>query len=113
MNSVIHLALVFLFLIGVLVIDLAVLLGHNFPMLFAIPVLYVGLSRSPGLTVAVAALALGLYLVSVRLEPHPSPTWPLGFIGLTIIGYFATSMALSMERRDQQEQRYRQAVPLA
>src|SRR5438094_69836 len=91
--------LISLSLIAILAIDLMLLPGHNTPILFAVPVLYVGVTQSARLTVVTAVLALGFDLANLLLDPTPPITSPLTFVALSAIGYLATSLALTTDQR--------------
>jgi signal transduction histidine kinase len=113
MSAVAHTVVACLVLLTLLIIDLTLLPGHNVPILFAVPVVYVGLSYGPRPTVIVATVAMGLDLLSVLLDPAVTATWPLTFVALSIVAYFTTVESYRRQQREQREQRFQRAIDLA
>jgi signal transduction histidine kinase len=96
-----------------MVSDLLFIPGYNVPVLFVIPVLFVGLSDEPLVSISVAIVAVGLDLLSLILEPALPPTWPLTFVALCVVASFSTIASFRRQEREQREQRYRHSLDLA
>jgi signal transduction histidine kinase len=113
MSTTVRTGVACLVLLAILAIDLALLPGHSLSILFALPVLYVGLSDEPRPTIAVGIFAMGLDLLSIILAPTPPVTWPLTFVALCIVAYLSAIEAYRRQHRALREQRYQHAINLA